>query len=65
MMRARSACASLRKAAKEQRDIYFSEGSHCLCIYLEEVPEYGLRGQRVDVFVSVLLEALGREVREE
>ena len=43
--------------------IYFSEGSPCLCIYFEEVPEYGLRGQRVDVFVSVLLEALGREMQ--
>ena len=41
--------------------IYFSEGSPCLCIYFEEVPEYGLRGQRVDVFVSVLLEARRRE----
>ena len=38
--------------------IYFSEGSPCLCIYFEEVPEYGLRGQRVDVFVSVLLDSL-------
>ena len=41
--------------------IYFSEGDPCLCIYFEEVPRYGLRGQRQDVFVSVLLEALGRE----
>ena len=41
--------------------IYFSEGSPCLCIYFEEIPEYGLRDQRMDVFVSVLLEALGRE----
>ena len=40
--------------------IYFSEGDPCLCIYFEEVPRYGLRGQRQDVFVSVLLEALGR-----
>ena len=38
--------------------IYFSEGSPCLCIYFEEVPEYGLRGQRVDVFVSVLMDSL-------
>ena len=38
--------------------IYFSEGSPCLCIYFEEIPEYGLRGQRVDVFVSVLLDTL-------
>ena len=38
--------------------IYFSEGSPCLCIYFEEFPEYGLRDQRMDVFVSVLLDTL-------
>ena len=43
--------------------IYFSEGNPCMCIYFEEMPEYGLRGQHVDVFVSVLLEALGRETQ--
>ncbi len=41
--------------------IYFSEGDPCLCIYFEEVPRYGLRGQRQDVFVSVLLEARREE----